>query len=155
MLKAVKFGSYRLKEDTEKLKKGTKMFRYKVTGPKAELAEFLEHQKSVGVKAPLLADGSVLYITAYNKVNKVTQLEMKYDKSGYNHMDMAWDDFTDSVNAIDDEQIKAVFINRNIDNAVTSTMAVIGNVMDSLEEIDEEDIEDDEPLVKKKPGTSK
>ncbi len=147
MLKAVKFGGYRLKEDTEKLKKCTKMFTYKVTGPKAELAEFLKFQKSRGFQAPLLPDGSVLYTTAYNKVNNETQLEMKYDGSGYNHFDRAWEDFVDSVSAIEDEQIKAVYINKQINNAITSTRAV---VMDTLSDFDDDGTDEEEPLAPQK-----
>jgi hypothetical protein len=147
MLKATKIGSFRLKEDTAKMKKGSKMFRYKVTGPKAELAEFAKHQKSKGMESPVMADGSVLYITAFNKVNTVTQLEKKWDGTGYNHLDTEWENFTDSVAAIEDEQIKAIFISKTIDSAITSTRAVMSEVASGFVDLDDDDDSDDDEEI--------
>ena len=136
MLKAVKFGKYRNA-------KGTKVFKYKVTGNAKELKEFAEYQKSQGMQEPVLADGSVLYLTAFNKVNKVTTLERKWDGSGYNHLDEKWEDFEDSVSAIGDSDIKAVYITKQIDSAIGAVKAVMAEAASGFDDSDDDDDSDD------------
>jgi len=138
MLKATKFGKYRNA-------KGTKVFKYKVTGNAKELKEFADYQKSQGMKEPVLADGSVLYLTAFNKVNKVTTLERKYDGSGYNHLDEKWEDFEDAVSAIGDADIKAVYITKTIDSAIGAVKAVMAEAASGFDDSDDDDdVEDDD-----------
>jgi hypothetical protein len=131
MLKATKFGKYRNA-------KGTKVFKYKVTGNAKELKEFAEYQKSQGMQEPVLADGSVLYLTAFNKVNKVTTLERKWDGSGYNHLDEKWEDFEDAVSAIGDSDIKAVYITKTIDSAIGAVKAVMAEAASGFDDDDDE-----------------
>jgi hypothetical protein len=140
MLKATKFGKYRNA-------KGTKVFKYKVTGNAKELKEFAAYQKSQGMQEPILADGSVLYLTAFNKVNKVTTLERKWDGSGYNHLDEKWEDFEDSVSAITDTDIKAVYITKQIDSAIGAVKAVMAEAASGFDDEDDDDDSDDEDNV--------
>jgi hypothetical protein len=155
MLKATKFGKYRNA-------KGTKVFKYKVTGNAKELKELADYQKSQGMQEPVLADGSVLYLTAFNKVNNVTTLERKYDGSGYNHLDSKWEDFEDAVSAIGDSDIKAVYITKQIDSAIGAVKAVMAEAAagfddsdDEEDEDDSEDSEDVEDVVKPEPKVTK
>jgi hypothetical protein len=136
MLKATKFGKYRNA-------KGTKVYKYKVTGSQKELKEFAAYQKSQGMQEPILADGSVLYLTAYNKVNKVTTLERKWDGSGYNHLDEKWEDFEDSVSAITDADIKAVYITKQIDSAIGAVKAVMAEAASGFDDDDDDGGSDD------------
>lgn len=136
MLKATKFGKYRNA-------KGTKVFKYKVTGNAKELKELADYQKSQGMQEPVLADGSVLYLTAFNKVNNVTTLERKYDGSGYNHLDSKWEDFEDAVSAIGDSDIKAVYITKQIDSAIGAVKAVMAEAAAGFDDSDDEEDEDD------------
>jgi hypothetical protein len=136
MLKATKFGKYRNA-------KGTKVFKYKVTGNAKELKEFAEYQKSQGMQEPVLADGSVLYLTAFNKVNKVTTLERKWDGSGYNHLDEKWEDFEDAVSAIGDADIKAVYITKTIDSAIGAVKAVMAEAASGFDDDDDDGGSDD------------
>lgn len=152
MLKATKFGKYRNA-------KGTKVFKYKVTGNAKELKELADYQKSQGMQEPVLADGSVLYLTAFNKVNNVTTLERKYDGSGYNHLDSKWEDFEDAVSAIGDSDIKAVYITKQIDSAIGAVKAVMAEAAagfdDSDDEEDEDDSEDVEDVITPEPKVAK
>jgi hypothetical protein len=136
VLKATKFGKYRNA-------KGTKVFKYKVTGNAKELKELADYQKSQGMQEPVLADGSVLYLTAFNKVNNVTTLERKYDGSGYNHLDSKWEDFEDAVSAIGDSDIKAVYITKQIDSAIGAVKAVMAEAAAGFDDSDDSDDEDD------------
>jgi hypothetical protein len=136
VLKATKFGKYRNA-------KGTKVFKYKVTGNAKELKELADYQKSQGMQEPVLADGSVLYLTAFNKVNNVTTLERKYDGSGYNHLDSKWEDFEDAVSAIGDSDIKAVYITKTIDSAIGAVKAVMAEAAAGFDDSDDSDDEDD------------
>jgi len=136
MLKATKFGKYRNA-------KGTKVFKYKVTGNAKELKELADYQKSQGMQEPVLADGSVLYLTAFNKVNNVTTLERKYDGSGYNHLDSKWEDFEDAVSAIGDSDIKAVYITKQIDSAIGAVKAVMAEAAAGFDDSDDDDDSDD------------
>lgn len=140
MLKATKFGKYRNA-------KGTKVFKYKVTGNAKELKELADYQKSQGMQEPVLADGSVLYLTAFNKVNNVTTLERKYDGSGYNHLDSKWEDFEDAVSAIGDSDIKAVYITKQIDSAIGAVKAVMAEAAAGFDDSDDEDDSDDSEEV--------
>ena len=137
MLKATKFGKYRNA-------KGTKVFKYKVTGNAKELKELADYQKSQGMQEPVLADGSVLYLTAFNKVNNVTTLERKYDGSGYNHLDEKWEDFEDAVSAIGDSDIKAVYITKQIDSAIGAVKAVMAEAAAGFDDSDDDDDVEDE-----------
>jgi hypothetical protein len=158
MLKATKFGKYRNA-------KGTKVFKYKVTGNAKELKELADYQKSQGMQEPVLADGSVLYLTAFNKVNNVTTLERKYDGSGYNHLDSKWEDFEDAVSAIGDSDIKAVYITKQIDSAIGAVKAVMAEAAAGFDDSDDEEDEDDsedsedsedvEDVVKPEPKVTK
>jgi hypothetical protein len=155
MLKATKFGKYRNA-------KGTKVFKYKVTGNAKELKELADYQKSQGMQEPVLADGSVLYLTAFNKVNNVTTLERKYDGSGYNHLDSKWEDFEDAVSAIGDSDIKAVYITKQIDSAIGAVKAVMAEAAAGFDDSDDEEDEDDsddsedvEDVVKPEPKVAK
>jgi len=155
VLKATKFGKYRNA-------KGTKVFKYKVTGNAKELKELADYQKSQGMQEPVLADGSVLYLTAFNKVNNVTTLERKYDGSGYNHLDSKWEDFEDAVSAIGDSDIKAVYITKQIDSAIGAVKAVMAEAAagfddsdDSDDEDDSDDVEDVEDVIAPMPKTVK
>lgn len=138
MLKAQKVSRYRILDGDNK---GKKMHVYRVTGPAAELKDFIKHQKSVGMKDPVNEDGSVRFMTMYPSVNKTVELQKT--TKGYRLNDEDYEDFIDTVDILENERVQQAFIDRNIDNAIKSVRSKVAVV--SLDDDDADDEEETAP----------
>lgn len=141
MLKAQKVNRYRILDGDNK---GKKMHVYRVTGPAAELKDFIKHQKSVGMKDPVNEDGSVRFMTMYPSVNKTVELQKT--TKGYRLNDEDYEDFIDTVDILENERVQQAFIDRNIDNAIKSVRSKVAVV--SLDDDDDDDAEETAPAKK-------
>lgn len=141
MLKAQKVSRYRILDGDNK---GKKMHVYRVTGPAAELKDFIKHQKSVGMKDPVNEDGSVRFMTMYPSVNKTVELQKT--TKGYRLNDEDYEDFIDTVDILENERVQQAFIDRNIDNAIKSVRSKVAVV--SLDDDDADDEEETAPAKK-------